>query len=120
MCIASRQSLIGSPNFQSRTGRKVIITVMEGNDLSEKDKFGKCDSYVKLQYGRVSNFPFSFLLLLNFFFSGKLYSSSKYMNKILNCSVDYRAVGCIHLLVGSMCVGGLGELIILKPLSGPL
>ncbi|CBI33649.3 unnamed protein product, partial [Vitis vinifera] len=53
MCIASRQSLIGSPNFQSRTGRKVTITVMEGKDLSEKDKFGKCDSYVKLQYGRV-------------------------------------------------------------------
>ncbi|KAF8399118.1 hypothetical protein HHK36_014983 [Tetracentron sinense] len=57
--IGSQQSLGGSSNFQSRTsnfqsrtGRKINVTVMEGKDLSGKDKFGKCNPYVKLQYGK--------------------------------------------------------------------
>ncbi|XP_062117124.1 synaptotagmin-5 [Humulus lupulus] len=51
--VNSRQSLNGSSNFLPRTGRKIYITVMEGKDLSMKDRSGKCDPYVKLQYGKV-------------------------------------------------------------------
>ncbi|XP_059644013.1 uncharacterized protein LOC132285804 [Cornus florida] len=50
--LSSRQSLNGSSNFPSRTGRKIYVTVVEGKDLVAKDKFGKCDPYVKLQYGK--------------------------------------------------------------------
>ncbi|KAM6569103.1 hypothetical protein CsatB_017088 [Cannabis sativa] len=50
--VKSRQSLNGSSNFLPRTGRKIYITVMEGKDLSMKDRSGKCDPYVKLQYGK--------------------------------------------------------------------
>ncbi|KAJ0048353.1 hypothetical protein Pint_16491 [Pistacia integerrima] len=49
----SQQSLNGSSNFLSRTGRKINVTVAEGKDLIPKDKSGKCDPYVKLQYGKV-------------------------------------------------------------------
>ncbi|XP_022135052.1 synaptotagmin-5-like [Momordica charantia] len=42
----------GSSNFPSRTGRKIAITIVEGKDLSLKDKAGKCESYVKLEYGK--------------------------------------------------------------------
>lgn len=51
--VQSRQSLFGSSSFESRTGRKIHVTVVEGKDLSVKDKSGKCDPYVKLQYGKV-------------------------------------------------------------------
>ncbi|KAK4800095.1 hypothetical protein SAY86_025460 [Trapa natans] len=42
----------GSSNLLSRTGRKISITVVEGKDLSVKDRNGKCETYVKLQYGK--------------------------------------------------------------------
>ncbi|CAL2262275.1 unnamed protein product [Prunus armeniaca] len=48
--VSSRRSLFGSSNFLPITGRKVNITVLEGKDL--KDRSGKCDPYVKLQYGK--------------------------------------------------------------------
>lgn len=51
--VSSQPSLNGSSNFLSRTGRRIIITVVEGKDLITKDKNGKCNSYVKLQYGKV-------------------------------------------------------------------
>ncbi|XP_054816971.1 synaptotagmin-5-like [Prosopis cineraria] len=51
--ISSQQSLYGSSNLQVRTGRKLSITVVEGKDFAAKDKSGKFDSYVKLQYGKV-------------------------------------------------------------------
>ncbi|KAK2647897.1 hypothetical protein Ddye_015386 [Dipteronia dyeriana] len=51
--VGSQQSLNGSSNFLSRTGRKVSITVVEGKDLVLKDKSGKFDPYVKLQYGKI-------------------------------------------------------------------
>ncbi|KAL5748891.1 hypothetical protein ACOSQ2_026188 [Xanthoceras sorbifolium] len=51
--VGSQQSLNGSSNFLSRTGRKVIITVVEGKDLVSRDKSGKFDPYVKLQYGKI-------------------------------------------------------------------
>ncbi|PSR84718.1 Synaptotagmin like [Actinidia chinensis var. chinensis] len=51
--LSSRQSLYGSSNFLPGTGRKICITVVEGKDLVVKDKFGKSDPYVKLQYGKV-------------------------------------------------------------------
>ncbi|XP_044466420.1 uncharacterized protein LOC123196445 isoform X2 [Mangifera indica] len=47
----SRQSLNGTSNFLSRTGRKINVTVVEGKGL-QKEKSGKCDPYVKLQYGK--------------------------------------------------------------------
>ncbi|KAI8528684.1 hypothetical protein RHMOL_Rhmol12G0166700 [Rhododendron molle] len=47
-----RSSRPGSSNFLTRTGRKICITVVEGKDLLVKDKFGKSDPYVKLQYGK--------------------------------------------------------------------
>jgi len=51
---SSQQSINGSPNFQLRTGRKINVTVVEGKDLAAKDKSGKFDPYIKLQYGKVS------------------------------------------------------------------
>ncbi|KAL8124130.1 uncharacterized protein LOC141717975 [Apium graveolens] len=45
-------SLYGSSNLLTRTGRKIYVTVVEGKDLMVKDRFGKCDPYVKLQYGK--------------------------------------------------------------------
>ncbi|PON71697.1 C2 domain containing protein [Parasponia andersonii] len=50
--ISSRQSLYGSSNFLSRTGRKIYVTVVEGKDLSMRDRSGRCDPYIKLQYGK--------------------------------------------------------------------
>lgn len=56
-------SLYGSSNLLTRTGRKIYVTVVEGKDLMVKDRFGKCDPYVKLQYGKVR---FSCPLVLDF------------------------------------------------------
>ncbi|KAL6626670.1 hypothetical protein ACP70R_030396 [Stipagrostis hirtigluma subsp. patula] len=42
----------GSPKLQSRTGRKLRVRVVEGGALTENSKSGKCDPYVKLQYGK--------------------------------------------------------------------
>ncbi|XP_027340284.1 synaptotagmin-4-like isoform X2 [Abrus precatorius] len=50
---SSRQSLIGSSNLLSKTGRKLKITVVEAKDLAARDKFGKFEPYIKLQYGKV-------------------------------------------------------------------
>nr|KYP69703.1 Multiple C2 and transmembrane domain-containing protein 1 [Cajanus cajan] len=50
---SSQQSINGSPNLQLRTGRKLSVTVVEGKDLAAKDKSGKFDPYIKLQYGKV-------------------------------------------------------------------
>lgn len=52
---SSRHSLGSSSNYFSTTGRKICITVVEGKDLLVKDKIGKSDPYVKLQYGKVRN-----------------------------------------------------------------
>ncbi|KAL2342484.1 hypothetical protein Fmac_003769 [Flemingia macrophylla] len=49
----SQQSLIGSSSLLSKTGRKLRITVVEAKDLAAKDKDGKIDPYIKLQYGKV-------------------------------------------------------------------
>ncbi|TQD90639.1 hypothetical protein C1H46_023786 [Malus baccata] len=51
--LTSRRSPFGSSNFLPKTGRKVNITVMEAKDLVSKDRSGKCDPYVKLQYGKI-------------------------------------------------------------------
>ncbi|KAL0906439.1 hypothetical protein M5K25_024934 [Dendrobium thyrsiflorum] len=48
-----QSSIYGSSSMQLRTGRKLSITVVEGRDLTTKDKSGKCDPYVKLEYGKV-------------------------------------------------------------------
>ncbi|RVX14123.1 Multiple C2 and transmembrane domain-containing protein 1 [Vitis vinifera] len=50
--VSPQQSLYGSSNFASGTGRKINITVVEGKDLIA-NKSGRCDPYVKLQYGKV-------------------------------------------------------------------
>ncbi|EXB56910.1 RasGAP-activating-like protein 1 [Morus notabilis] len=52
--LSTQQSLYGSSNFLSRTGRKINITVMEGKDLNMRDKSGKCGPYVRLQYGKAT------------------------------------------------------------------
>lgn len=44
----------GSPKLQSTTGRKLRVRVVEGRALTANSKSGKCDPYVKLQYGKVS------------------------------------------------------------------
>ncbi|ONK81485.1 uncharacterized protein A4U43_C01F29630 [Asparagus officinalis] len=48
----SQPSINGSSNLLSRTGRKLMVTVVEGRNLTTRDKSGKCDPYVKLQYGK--------------------------------------------------------------------
>lgn len=53
--ISPQQSIDDKTNFQPRTGRKLSITVVEGQNLSVP-KSGKCDPYVKLQYGKVGIF----------------------------------------------------------------
>lgn len=50
--LSPQQSLYGSSNLFPRTGRKIYITIVEGKELMVKDKFGKSDPYVKLQYGK--------------------------------------------------------------------
>ncbi|EEF30229.1 extended synaptotagmin-1 [Ricinus communis] len=50
--VSSRKSMTGLSNLVSRTGRKINVVVVEGKDLSAKEKSGKCDPYVKLQYGK--------------------------------------------------------------------
>lgn len=50
---AAQLLMYNSHNLQLRTGRKLKVTVVEGRSLSTKDKSGKCDPYVKLQYGKV-------------------------------------------------------------------
>lgn len=52
--VSSRQALYG-PSFQSTTGRKLKITVVEGRNLMFRS--GKIEPYVKLQYGKVGAFP---------------------------------------------------------------
>lgn len=49
----SHPSMYGSSSLQSKTGRKLMVTVAEGRNLTGRDKSGKCDPYVKLQYGKV-------------------------------------------------------------------
>ncbi|XP_022725359.1 extended synaptotagmin-1-like isoform X3 [Durio zibethinus] len=51
--VSSQPSINGSLNLLSRTGRKINVTLLEGKDLITKDKCGKCNPYVKLQYGKV-------------------------------------------------------------------
>ncbi|KAF7819880.1 synaptotagmin-5 isoform X1 [Senna tora] len=51
--VSPQHSLNGSSNLLSRTGRKLNITVVEGKNFAAKDKSGKFDPYVKLQYGKV-------------------------------------------------------------------
>ncbi|OVA04981.1 C2 calcium-dependent membrane targeting [Macleaya cordata] len=50
--IGSQRSMYRSSDVQPRTGRKLKLTVVEGRDLVGKDKLGKSNSYVKLQYGK--------------------------------------------------------------------
>lgn len=50
---SSRHPLSGTNNYSPKTGRKIVITVVEGKDLLVKDKIGKSVPYVKLQYGKV-------------------------------------------------------------------
>ncbi|XP_073298819.1 synaptotagmin-5-like isoform X2 [Primulina huaijiensis] len=40
-------------NYSPKTERKIHVTVVEGKDLVVKDKMGKSDPYVQLQYGKV-------------------------------------------------------------------
>lgn len=53
--VGSRQSLNGSASFLPRTGRKINVTLVEGKDLVMKDRLGKSNPYVKLQYGKVQS-----------------------------------------------------------------
>ncbi|XP_065860725.1 uncharacterized protein [Euphorbia lathyris] len=51
--VSSLQSINGSSNSFPRTGRKINVIVVEGKDLTGKERSGKCNPYVKLQYGKV-------------------------------------------------------------------
>ncbi|XP_051222670.1 uncharacterized protein [Lolium perenne] len=47
-----QSSLDGSPKLQPRTGSTLRVKVVEGRALAVNSKSGKCDPYVKLQYGK--------------------------------------------------------------------
>jgi len=47
-------AVYGASNFESKTGRKIHVIVVEARDLVGKDKSGKSEPYVKVQYGKVS------------------------------------------------------------------
>ncbi|OEL23269.1 hypothetical protein BAE44_0015712 [Dichanthelium oligosanthes] len=47
-----QRSFDGSPKLQSITGRRLRVRVVEGRVLTANSKSGKCDPYVKLQYGK--------------------------------------------------------------------
>nr|CAB3476439.1 unnamed protein product [Digitaria exilis] len=47
-----QSSFDGSPKPQSITGRRLRVRVVEGRALAANSKSGKCDPYVKLQYGK--------------------------------------------------------------------
>ena len=47
-------SIHGSLSHQTRTGRRLKVTVVEGRNLAIKEKSGRCDPYIKLYYGKVS------------------------------------------------------------------
>jgi len=51
--VGSQPSLHGMSNSLSKTGRKIYVTVVEAKDLAGKDRSGKSEPYVKLQYGKV-------------------------------------------------------------------
>ncbi|RZC58060.1 hypothetical protein C5167_005365 [Papaver somniferum] len=50
--IGSQRSMNRPSDDHPRTGRKIKLTVVEGRDLVVKDKAGKSNAYVKLQYGK--------------------------------------------------------------------
>uniref|UniRef100_A0A7C9EPD9 C2 domain-containing protein n=1 Tax=Opuntia streptacantha TaxID=393608 RepID=A0A7C9EPD9_OPUST len=52
--VGSQPSLHGMSNSLSKTGRKIYVTVVEAKDLAGKDRSGKSEPYVKLQYGKVT------------------------------------------------------------------
>ncbi|KAF3328924.1 extended synaptotagmin-1 isoform X1 [Carex littledalei] len=45
-------SIHGSVSHQTRTGRRLKVTVVEGRNLAIKEKSGRCDPYIKLHYGK--------------------------------------------------------------------
>lgn len=64
--IGSQRSMNRPSDDHPRTGRKIKLTVVEGRDLVVKDKAGKSNAYVKLQYGKVCLFV-HWVSLVNFF-----------------------------------------------------
>ncbi|XP_039143434.1 synaptotagmin-5 isoform X1 [Dioscorea cayenensis subsp. rotundata] len=49
----TQNSVYNSQHIQLKTGRKLKVTVAEGRSLMAKDKSGRCDPYVKVQYGKL-------------------------------------------------------------------
>jgi hypothetical protein len=61
-----QSSLDGSPKLQPRTGSTLRVKVVEGRALAVNSKSGKCDPYVKLQYGKVFFFFYLTQLLSDY------------------------------------------------------
>ncbi|KAH7658486.1 C2 domain-containing protein [Dioscorea alata] len=49
----TQNSVYNSQHIQLKTGRKLKVTVVEGRSLMAKEKSGRCDPYVKVQYGKL-------------------------------------------------------------------
>lgn len=85
--VGSQPSLYQMQSAQSKTGRKIYVTVVEAKDLAGKDRSGKSEPYIKLQYGKVVQrtraLPQSLNLVWNQVFEFEEIGGGEYLK--LNC-----------------------------------
>ncbi|GLJ11106.1 hypothetical protein SUGI_0143120 [Cryptomeria japonica] len=77
--VNSQQPTLGSwSTHQPPTGRNLKVTVVEGRNLTGKDRSGKSDPYIKLQYGKIIQ---------------KTKSISRELNPVWNQEFEFNEIG---------------------------